>query len=132
MLKPGLRITVTDEVVDHLDALGVAHDLEYGEDLIVVSIDDAEKFPVQVSLPGIYPTWKARIHRTVAEFARAFYEKQMELLPQGEGVSCPLPVTYWYAPLQTMTDEERVDFWARYLVQDDNLMMELIAYGAER
>ena len=50
-LKAGDRLTFTDELELHLDDLGIDHNFDYGDELIVLSRDDSRKFKVQIGDP---------------------------------------------------------------------------------
>jgi hypothetical protein len=130
MLEPGMTLMVTDELLDHLNDLGVQHSLDYGDEVEAMRVEPTGQFPVVIA-PFHFPLFSAAVHRTIAERSRAFYEKQKELEPLGRGVSCPLPLAYWYEPLKWMLPAARRQFWEKVRQNDPAILAEIEAYQAE-
>ena len=117
-LKPGDRLTFTDELELHLADLGIDHSFEYGDELIVLADEWQRHYPILLGDPNDL-AWRAWVFRTIAENAHDFWLKQRELEPENEGVSSPLPLKYWYKGYSSLTPEQRQQISREHGAIDD-------------
>lgn len=107
-LKPGDKLTFTEEVEMHFEALHVEHKFHYGDELVVVERDDRRDLGICVSDPRDL-MWKAWISIIVAERAQEFWLEMNGVEPSK--VSSPLPPDYWNKEFAVLTPGERIKKW---------------------
>ena len=102
-LKPGDKLTFTEEVEFHLADLGIDHSFAYGDELVVVAEDQKRKFPICITDPRDM-TWKAWIFRTIAERAREVWLKDAGFAP-------PPTIADYNDQFKKLSPEDRIAAW---------------------
>ena len=109
-IEAGDRLTFTYEMSLHLAALGIDHNFDYGDEMLVLGRDDRRHFPVLIGDPHDI-AFQAWVFLTITEDAHTFHLKMQELEPEGEGVSSPLPLSYWNQHYHSLSPDERNRLW---------------------
>jgi hypothetical protein len=106
-IKPGDKLTFTDEVELHFADLGINHKFKFGDELVVVERDDERSYGICVADPRDM-TWQAWVSIIVAERAQESWLELNGLAPEGERARRKRLINDWNKEVSILTPEERI------------------------